>query len=466
MPTEASRSSTSPRRPTMPARRHVVVTIGIDRYEHIPKLECAVNDATRVQEMLVRQFGFIAPLPPLLDERATQKAIVQLVRDDLPQILRPDDALLLFFAGHGTSREHAHAPATGYLAPVEASFPLRFSELVDMEHLLGDISRLNAHHILVILDCCKSGMALEAMKVYRDIPRYAVDLDRRRSRKVLTSAGPKQLALDVGSIDGNSLFTGILLEGLAQGLADFDRNGIISSAELALYVQQRVGQKCGSAQTPEYGSFHFDDRGELLFFLPNKSSAEADDVPSVVSGPTRTLTVDPTQSLLPSLANEHHAGVALIADNEENLDTTIADVLRLLDRQGAALVPIQLVPRPGTDDEDALYGRWLEDLERALPPAWRDVFQDQRHAQPADRFEWILEELCDGPLKRERRRLVLVLDAFAGITRPLRSSFGQRMARLVGERLAIFAWGGSEIEDLTQDSSSAFHKLTIERCVT
>lgn len=250
-------------------RRSFVAVIGIDDYQYLPRLRCAVNDATRVQEALVTHFGFEAPIPPLLNERATQKAIIELVRDDLPALVQRDDALVLFFAGHGTTRKRENAPDTGYLAPVEVGFPPRFSNLVDMEHLLDDISRLEAHHILVILDACNSGMALEAMRRTRQILRYQSDLDRKRSRKVITSARGDQLAADQGPMPGNSLFTGTLLEGLLQGYADLDGNRIVTSAELGLYLQQRVAQQRDSAQTPEFGVFGSDESGELVFPLPS-----------------------------------------------------------------------------------------------------------------------------------------------------------------------------------------------------
>ncbi len=41
-------------------------------------------------------------------------------------------------------------------------------------------------------------------------------------------------------------------------------NGIVTGSELSLYVQQQVGQSSESKQTPDFGEFNLDDRGELI----------------------------------------------------------------------------------------------------------------------------------------------------------------------------------------------------------
>ncbi|NEU73507.1 hypothetical protein PI95_013260 [Hassallia byssoidea VB512170] len=109
------------------------------------------------------------------------------------------------------------------------------------------------------------------MKTFRDAVRYEKDLNRRISRKVITSARREQPALDGGSIPGHSLFTGTIVDGFNWGKADLDGNGIITSSELGLFVQQKVGQASESKQTPDFGSFHLDDRGEMVISLRNQS---------------------------------------------------------------------------------------------------------------------------------------------------------------------------------------------------
>src|SRR5262245_17866160 len=101
-------------------RRKIVVVVGIDQYAYLPKLRCAVSDAMGMQTVLVGRFGFEAPIPALTNQAANKHAIESLVEDQLRKVLKPDDALLLFFAGHGTTRVARLDDVTvetGYLAP-------------------------------------------------------------------------------------------------------------------------------------------------------------------------------------------------------------------------------------------------------------------------------------------------------------------------------------------------------------
>jgi hypothetical protein len=95
-------------------------------------------------------------------------------------------------------------------------------------------------------------------------------LQVRQSRLIITSALDDELALDSGPVDGHSLFTGCLIEGLTGGLpGDVVWNGrpVITGSQIAQYVRQRVQTypgRPGWRQTPDFGCFDFDDRGEML----------------------------------------------------------------------------------------------------------------------------------------------------------------------------------------------------------
>ena len=256
--------------------RSLVVTIGINKYVHWQELNNAVQDAIGLQQTLIDKLGFSAPIPPLLNEAATKAAIASLIEDRLREELQEDDNLVLFFAGHGHTRVDKLGGKvvgeTGFIVPVEARGPKEYwSDYIQIDPLLQSISRLPARHILVILDSCHSGFALgEAMKIYKSANRYEKDLSSRISRKVITSARREQLALDGGPIPGHSLFTGTLIDGFNWGKADLDGNGLITSSELGLFIQQKVGQASESKQTPDFGSFYFDDRGEMVISLRNQ----------------------------------------------------------------------------------------------------------------------------------------------------------------------------------------------------
>jgi uncharacterized caspase-like protein len=257
--------------------KSVIVVIGIDDYTNWKKLHTAVSDAQGVQAVLVEKFGFTTPIPPLLNKDATKSAINALVEDRLRRELKEADKLVLFFAGHGHTRVDTiggKKVETGFVVPVEAKTGTeeQWSDYVKLDDFLETVSTLPARQVMVILDSCHSGFAVGgSMRSFRDSARYENDLASRVSRRVITSAMRDQLARDDGPLPGHSLFAGTLVDGLNWGKADLDGNGLVTSSELSLYLQQQVSQASESRQTPDFGSFHLDDRGELVISINDQT---------------------------------------------------------------------------------------------------------------------------------------------------------------------------------------------------
>ena len=283
---ERSDAADSPTQTFDPVRRNVIAVIGIDRYQAWKPLSNAVRDAVGAAALFQR-LGFTQIIEPLLDERATGKALQQLVTDDLAN-LGPDDSLVLFYAGHGGTRRHDlgdQEVKTGYLIPVDASdSPNKVATWIELEGWLRAVSLLRAKHILVILDACYSGVALGPIIKWRDVGSWQETplstLNARRSRRIITSALDEQIALDTGPVDGHSLFTGCLIEALTHGLHR-DGNRVITGSELGVHLQRRVKTYPLSQQTPDFGTFAFDDRGEMLIPLMTHVAADSADVRTI-----------------------------------------------------------------------------------------------------------------------------------------------------------------------------------------
>ncbi|HWO19201.1 MAG TPA: caspase family protein [Kofleriaceae bacterium] len=249
--------------------RSVIAAIGIDQYPGRPRLANAVADARGALAQLER-LGFEQITPPLFDGAATGEAIWELVTDDL-KALGPSDRLVLFYAGHGATRSHDlgnRLVKTGYLIPADASE--RVATWIELEGWLRAVSLLPARHILVIVDACHSGIALDPIIKWRDAGTQErtplSTLQARRSRRIITSALDDQVALDSGPVPGHSLFTGCLLEALTHGIDSGD--GLtITGSQLGLHLQHRVGTYPDARQTPDFGAFDLDDRGELVIEL-------------------------------------------------------------------------------------------------------------------------------------------------------------------------------------------------------
>lgn len=264
-----------------------MAVVGIDHYRAWPGLRNAVSDAMGALRVFQR-LGFEPVTPPLIDKAATYDAIRRLVTDDLAA-LGSDDSLVLFVAGHGFTRTQVFEKTvvkTGYIIPVDGDTPAgSAARWLRLDSWLSDIARLPPRHILVILDACHSGIALDALLKWRGAaPGQAgplAALRARQSRRVITSALDDQRALDSGPIPGHSLFTGCLVEGLTGGLSK-DGRRVATGSELWQYLRDRVTTYPGSQQTPDFGALELDDRGELVMPLltgelkpPRRSSPRA-----------------------------------------------------------------------------------------------------------------------------------------------------------------------------------------------
>jgi hypothetical protein len=296
---KAGRDVVSSHTPTVaPASgRHVVVAIGIDRYQRWRPLRNAVSDASGAMRIL-KQLGFEEVVPPLLDEQATGAAMRALVSRDLPRRLTSSDSLIVFYAGHGGVQAQTvgrHDVCTGYLIPVDGSDePGDVTSWLEIEPWLKRISRLPARHILVIMDACNSGSALSSIQWGRggslpDLPFAAAN--KKQSRMIIASTLSDERAMDDGPMPGHSLFTGCLLEALmggAQRVGERDGRQVTIGSEIARYVRNRVQLypgRPGWEQTPDFGTFDYDDRGEMLIPL---LLGEVD-APTLARGSTDTL---------------------------------------------------------------------------------------------------------------------------------------------------------------------------------
>jgi very-short-patch-repair endonuclease len=308
--------------------RQWIAVIGIDGYRPgWPRLRNAVKDARGVLDMF-KGLGFQPAADPLLDGAATRDALNRLVSDDL-RSLHPDDSLIVFFAGHGHT---AKTPFTtrGYLIPVDADHPEGNRHTwIRLEHWLSDVAELPPHHILVFLDSCYSGIALDhdircrADGPARDEagPRLA-----RRSRRVITSSSNTEPALDGGgTISGHSLFTSCLIQAIRGGRATRTRERFVLGDALGIHLRDQVSSLSKRRQTPDTGKLALDAGGEFRIPIAKRSrpSREApatrpvivepdaahDDPRSLAleDGVTKHATTVPSGPILPSVQTESWA---------------------------------------------------------------------------------------------------------------------------------------------------------------
>ncbi len=306
---------------TRTAGRHVIVTIGIDRYRHWRPLHNAVSDAKGATD-LFKQLGFEEVVPPLLDEQATSTAMRALVSDVLARCLDREDSLVLFYAGHGGTRSQQcgeHDVRTGYLIPVDGfDEGDRFMSWIELEPWLRRVSKLPPKHILVILDACETGIALAgAVNWGRNTGSFGQQpfgaANQKMSRLLITSASEGEVAMDNGPRDGHSLFTGCLLEALTGGdVRHHAHGGRLNTigSELGHYVRycvQSYSGRAGSVQTPNVGRFDRDRQGEMLIpLLVEPATSEHTRAPSA----SESVELRPSQSIMETARPLTHAGAS------------------------------------------------------------------------------------------------------------------------------------------------------------
>lgn len=243
--------------------KSVAVIIGIDQYANLPQdkqLTYAVKDAKGVADVLKRQYKFDRIIT-LYNKDATRKAITKLLEVDLPKQMGKEDALFIFWAGHG-NQESSSEGEIGYLIPHDGDLDDITSNLT-MSEIRDTVSKkIPAKHIFYVMDACYSGLLTETRSVDKTPRRdlaYLQDITKERVRQVLTAGGKNQEVLD-GGANGHSVFTGRLIE-LLEKTGDF-----ITANEIQAIIKEKVNGDARARnhqQTPSYGTLY--GSGDFVF---------------------------------------------------------------------------------------------------------------------------------------------------------------------------------------------------------
>jgi peptidoglycan/xylan/chitin deacetylase (PgdA/CDA1 family)/uncharacterized caspase-like protein len=249
--------------PTTGYRESWAVVIGIDEYAKWPRLQYAGRDAEAMKQALVEKFGFPEDHVLMLKNKdATRANILGILNGKLGQgNLQRDDRVMVFFAGHGTTRKLSSGRDLGYLVPVDSDPQNVAADAIPMTELQNIAEAIPAKHVLFLMDSCYSGLGLVRGGASQNFLRENA---KRIGRQMLTAGGADQMVSD-GGPGGHSIFTWTLLQGLA-GKADLNGDGFITATELAAYLSPAVSSV--SAQTPAFGSLPGSEGGEFVFELP------------------------------------------------------------------------------------------------------------------------------------------------------------------------------------------------------
>jgi uncharacterized caspase-like protein len=250
-----------------------IVAIGINQYANADfNLKHAVADADAVAEelrqsqMRLGTFGNVEVIR-LVDREATKASILEaLMRlngevsgapsPGMPLALsrlkpvQPEDAVIVYFAGHGIAKgEHF------YLIPHDLGYDGartvldegRLQQIVDRgisdRELEQVFEKLEAAELLLVIDACNSGQALES-KEWRRGPMNSKGLAQLAYEKgmyILAAAQGYQAALESARLGHGYLTHALIVEGLKGRAADIEpMDGQILAREWFDFATRRV----------------------------------------------------------------------------------------------------------------------------------------------------------------------------------------------------------------------------------
>jgi WD40 repeat protein/uncharacterized caspase-like protein len=251
-----------------------VIACGVNQYANSQyNLKYAVADATsfaeevRAQQMKLQDYERVEIIP-LLDKDATKANILLALKrlsnaqttlpPSAPPVLskiqpaQPEDAVLIFFAGHGAAQGSRF-----YLIPHDLGYTGARNELTTdavktiLSHGVSDlelesaIEGVDAGQMLFVLDACNSGQALEAEEKRRG-PMNSTGLAQLAYEKgmyILTAAQSYQAALEAAELGHGYLTFALIEDGLKKGLSDRDpKDGQALAREWFNYAEERVPQ--------------------------------------------------------------------------------------------------------------------------------------------------------------------------------------------------------------------------------
>jgi len=250
-----------------------ILAIGVNSYSNPQfNLKYGVADATAFGEEVQSEQQRIGnyehvEVISLLDEQATKANILSALRrlagavestvsTGEPAMLeklkatQPEDAVFIYFAGHGTAQQQRF-----YLLPHDLGYVGERSVLdaagfqTILEHSISDeeleraVEGIDADKLLMVVDACNSGQALETAEQRRGPmnSKGLAQLAYEKGMYILTAAQSYQAAQEVSQVGHGLLTYALVEEGLKQRAADLDpKDGEVWVREWFDYATTRV----------------------------------------------------------------------------------------------------------------------------------------------------------------------------------------------------------------------------------
>ena len=220
------------------------------RSSEITRLDHPVQDAERLNNILVSSYTF-QPAHVTLLKNPDRKTIFKAF-ESLRRTVRPQDSLLVFFAGHGVWLEDMQQ---GFWLPRDASGMSDPSDWISNSTLRDYIKAIKARHVLLVADACFAGGIFKVRDAFSR-PTAAVEkVFEMPSRKALTSGSLK-------TVPDRSVFVDYLIKRLKE-----NRDPYLDAQKLYTRFREAVINNSPVSQTPLYGAIAEtgDEGGDFIF---------------------------------------------------------------------------------------------------------------------------------------------------------------------------------------------------------
>ncbi len=234
-----------------------VLAVGVNQYANERyNLKYAVADAQSFADELKRQQTKLGnyervEVMSLTDKDATKAGILKLLTD-LPTRTQPEDAVVIYFAGHGTAqgnRFYLVPHDLGYIGSRKNLSPPGLQRIlahsISDEELERAIEGIDAGQLLLVIDACNSGQALEAEEKRRGPmnSKGLAQLAYEKGMYILTAAQSYQAALEASRLGHGYLTYALVEEGLKTAAADVvPKDNQLLLREWLDYATNRVPQ--------------------------------------------------------------------------------------------------------------------------------------------------------------------------------------------------------------------------------
>lgn len=306
----------------MTAGRRSALVVANDTYDdqRLSRLRAPATDAEQLASVLrnAEIGGFEVEVSLNEPEHVVRRKVSSFFDDR-----GPDDLLLLHLSCHGVKDEDGRL----YFATPDTEIDHLDATSLPADYVNRQMTKSRSRRIVLFLDCCYSGAFARGMMNRGDERMDIMERFDGRGRIVLTASSAMEYSFEGDQLAGQgkpSVFTSALVEGLATGEADRDRDGFVSVDELYDFAFDRV-RTVTPSQTP--GKWVFDVQGDLHIARSNRPPEPVDllaDLRGAISSPftnVRLGAVEELAALLDDADSARAAAARMALDDLAEHDT-------------------------------------------------------------------------------------------------------------------------------------------------